>query len=406
MTSSEIVIVGAGPHGLAVALHLLKAQPALRHRLTVLDPAGEWLTRWRDAFGRLHIDTLRSPGVHHPGTDPYGLLRFTERWGLAQSGHDYNLPAFSAFDAYCRRLIDRFGLGHDGGVVQRAQLHDLVATPTSVRLSTNAGELTARHVVVAANPHRRVLPDWLADVLPLVPSRLQHADDVDLRHTGETLRGQRVAVIGGGLTAAHLAVGAVARGATVHLLARRALAVRMFDVEPAWLGPRCLSPYLAEPDPHVRLRLAQEARGGGSIPPWMLQRLDALAATGALQINASGPLVGAGRDGEDVVFRCRDGQRVTVDRVWLATGTTSSLSAARYLSEAALDCPAAGDLPLLNDGLRLGPWPIHVTGRLATLGLGPAAGNLWGARQAALAITRHITGVEPAHGPRHSPAGR
>jgi len=37
---------------------------------------------------------------------------------------------------------------------------------------------------------------------------------------------------------------------------------------------------------------------------------------------------------------------------------------------------------------------VFVTGRLATTELGPAAGNLWGARMAARAISRAITSVD------------
>ena len=60
-----IVIAGAGPHGLATAVHLLTAAPSLRSRLMVVDPAGEWLGDWRDQFARLEIANLRSPAVHH-----------------------------------------------------------------------------------------------------------------------------------------------------------------------------------------------------------------------------------------------------------------------------------------------------------------------------------------------------
>ncbi len=37
---------------------------------------------------------------------------------------------------------------------------------------------------------------------------------------------------------------------------------------------------------------------------------------------------------------------------------------------------------------------MYLTGRLAAIELGPAAGNLWGARVAALRITRALTGFD------------
>jgi len=56
--------------------------------------------------------------------------------------------------------------------------------------------------------------------------------------------------------------------------------------------------------------------------------------------------------------------------------------------------PTIDGLPVPNNDLRIGGLPIHVTGRLATIELGPAAGNLWGARQGARRITRAITGID------------
>lgn len=398
-TENEVLIIGAGPHGLAVALHLLEADPNLLGRLRIIDPAGDWLTRWRQAFRRLAIDTLRSPGVHHPGPDPYGLIRFTDEHGHRLSGLDYRLPTFEAFDAYCTDLIGRAGLGADTGVVVAEQVHDVIATRNSVRVRCGAGEYRAAHLVVTSNPHRRLLPGWLANIVPLEMRRLKHADDIDLHGEDGEVQDQRIAVIGGGLTAAHLAVGAAERGARVHLLARRALSVRMFDVEPGWLGPLQLDPFLAEPSPKRRMEMAAKARDGGSVPPWMVEHL--ASRDTSVSINATGPLQKTERRGDRVVLHCADGERVEVDRVWVGNGTAPGLSAARYLARLALDSPVVGDLPVPGDGLRLGPWPVHVTGRLATLGL--AAGNLWGARQAALAITRDITGVELEGAATHDP---
>ena len=65
---SSVCILGAGPHGLSLALHLLAADPQLRGRITVIDPSGEWMSNWYEQFARLEIGNLRSPGVHHPGT--------------------------------------------------------------------------------------------------------------------------------------------------------------------------------------------------------------------------------------------------------------------------------------------------------------------------------------------------
>lgn len=71
-------------------------------------------------------------------------------------------------------------------------------------------------------------------------------------------------------------------------------------------------------------------------------------------------------------------------------------SAAAALREAvatAHPCPVHRGFPELTRDLR---WPgtsLHVGGRLASLQLGPAAGNLWGARKAAERIVDSAVGL-------------
>ena len=66
----------------------------------------------------------------------------------------------------------------------------------------------------------------------------------------------------------------------------------------------------------------------------------------------------------------------------------------RWLQPILDDIPITDGLPLVDQSLRLGPHPIFVMGRSATFALGPAAGNLWGARHAARRITTAITGID------------
>ena len=61
----RVVVVGAGPHGLAAALHLVAADPGIRDEVVVVDPVGGWLRAWDERFARLEIEHLSSPGVHH-----------------------------------------------------------------------------------------------------------------------------------------------------------------------------------------------------------------------------------------------------------------------------------------------------------------------------------------------------
>jgi hypothetical protein len=93
-----------------------------------------------------------------------------------------------------------------------------------------------------------------------------------------------------------------------------------------------------------------------------------------------------------------DEARLDVDRVWLATGTQPDVAGDRLTSTLQDTHPTrlVGGWPLLeHDDLR---WPgtnVHVLGRLAMLSLGPAAGNLWGARVGARRVASQIIAVRP-----------
>ncbi len=385
LTAPTTVVLGAGPHALTLVLLLLETHPEQREHLTVVDPAGRWLDRWDDAFERFDIATLRSPGVHHPHPDPGALEHFARCRDLPGTGLPYGIPSTIAFRTFCRDLIERHDLE---GLVERGRAVGLERDGRAVRVVLEHRALTADRVVVANDPHRRTLPPWVAALPPLPVHQLAHSADVDLRTA--VLDGEHIGVVGGGLTAAHLALGAVKRGATVTWLTRRPVTERMFDVEPGWLGPLQLEGFHAEPDPHRRRAMATAARGGGSVPPWIVPAIEQARAAGRLSTASTAGITGGTLDGGRLTLAGTDVTVAPLDRLWLATGTTADLAGARALHAVCHDTPTVEGLPVTGPDLRLGPWPVHVMGRLATLALGPAAGNLWGARQGARAIVSSL----------------
>lgn len=385
----DVCILGAGPHGLAAALHLLRADPTLAERLVVLDPAGAWLAVWRDHFARLEIEHLRSPIVHHPAPEVTALALHVARHGLAGTGLPYEQPTAEAFESFCDELVDLAGLAPPLALRPRR------IRAVGKRLLIEAGDqiLDAAQLVVATNPHRRQVPGWVEPLLGRF-RHVQHSDDVDLRDL-DALTGERVSIVGGGLTAAHLACGAARRGAEVHLLARRELTCRNFDTDPGWLGPRYLRGYDDLADPRRKLAVAQAARGGGSIPPWMHDQLVELASDRRVTLHEAAEVAVASDDGmERACLRLDDGTDLEVDRLWLATGTAPDLTGLRCAHDLVADMGLVDGLPATDDDLRAGSHPVYVMGRLATLTLGPAAGNLWGAQRAARRIAGAITGVD------------
>ncbi len=384
--SVDVCIVGAGPHGLAVATHLIAARPTLRGGIVVLDPAGAWLTTWRDQFARLGIDVLRSAMVHHPGVDPGGLGTFTRRRSQPTSGLPYGIPLASVFDGYCDELIESLGLA-DIVIADRA---DRIDVGDECIVATPGRTIRATRVIVASNPSRPCVPAAFVDAVSS-SDRVVHSSRIDLRTHGSLL-GQRVIVVGGGLTAGHLACGAIRRGADVIQIVRRPVVVRDFDVEPAWLGPRELNRFGVERSPERRLALVRAARGGGSVPPWMDEALATHRERDRLQrivhdLSDARVVAGADRVRIDLA-----GTVVDADRCWLATGSTPAVDAEPALAD--LDLESVDGYPLLDPDLCLRGTRVHVVGRLAAPTIGPAAGNLWGARVAARRITRSITGID------------
>jgi hypothetical protein len=86
------------------------------------------------------------------------------------------------------------------------------------------------------------------------------------------------------------------------------------------------------------------------------------------------------------------GAELSADRLWLATGHHGGVShhplAAQLQHQRPIEL--VDDWPVLNDDLRWPRTPVHLMGALASLQLGPAARNLFGAREAAQRICRTL----------------
>jgi cation diffusion facilitator CzcD-associated flavoprotein CzcO len=368
----EVAIVGAGPQALTVAGYLLTAEPRLAGRIAIVDPAG-WLHRWARQFRRLAIDRLRSACVHHPDPDPYALLKFAQcRGRLGELHGSIGSPGTALFADFCRSLIERHDL--DRALI-RARATDL--RPDGVITLDGRQRLRARYVVVATNPARPHIPGFAG----------LHSDHLDLDDV--ELSGWRILVVGGGMTAAGLALTAARRGATVDLMSRRHLVQRDLDVEPMWLG-RALPAFHRVGDPLLRARIVRQARGGGSIPPGVRAELadtDRLRLHEDCRIESIEPTDA----GFAVLANCGV---LPVDFVWLATGHRVHVRNEPVLRRFGR-LQAVDGLPVTDPDLSVPGTRVSVCGGLAALGVGPTARTLPGARMAAERICAAITGRLP-----------
>jgi cation diffusion facilitator CzcD-associated flavoprotein CzcO len=371
-----VVIVGAGPQGLTTAAHLVGSgvDPGT---ITVVDPTGDWLVGWCTAMRRLGIAHLRSPSVHHPHPNPYALSDFARAARRSHElHHRYGLPSTALFEDFCRRVITEAALGD---AVERGRV---VAVDGDGQVTLESGaELDADHVVWATDPS--VLPD-----VATLSGVVDHWPDA-----APVTHGSTVAVVGGGLSAAHVVRSAVASGAHVEWLVRRDPVVRDFDTDPGWLGPKEMSRFLALDDMSARLQAVLDARGGGSVPAWILDEIVRDEHRGAVcrRVGHVDVRVSDGRPMVEV-----DGRRVECDRVVLALGTAPAVAADPALADLCRrsGTDVVGGRPVLDHVLRLPSSVVHVVGRLAQLHLGPTAGNLSGARRGAAQVVGAVVGVD------------
>jgi len=381
----DVAVIGAGPHALTHCAHLLKRRPSLRTSLCVVDPRPGWLGAWQHSFQRFDIKHLRSPVVHHPSPNPsaLGVHHLATRDRLY--GH-YNLPSTDLFEAFCGDLVDTLGLESCRRNTSVESINCAGDRAVSLRCSDGT-RIDASCVVVAVGGGGPNVPAW-ADGHSNV---CRHASQVNLG--SEDLTGRTILVVGGGLTAAHLALGAIARGAHVTWAVRRKVRISEFDTDPGWLGPKELDRFSREADPAARRAMVLSARGGGSVPDWARDALAVQRDAGRLRWCEHTEVVSMGQapDGSGRTLarvQVADAPGLSdeiVDNIWLATGWRHHLDQLHLLDALRRTHPVTevDGIPVLGSHLRWGDAPVWLTGPWAQLTVGPAAGNLIGARFAA-----------------------
>merc|ERR1712178_481508 len=219
-------------------------------------------------------------------------------------------------------------------------------------------------------------------------SELLHAwdlfDDPDRIHG---LSGTGV-IIGGGLTSAHLCAQLAPHG-QVHLLIRRDLRVKQYDLEISWMGSARRERRREYENTPLEKRAAinKEVRDGGSITPALHAVISKLQKQGSLKIHEYTEVIAADYDeGWTVVLS--DDEVLSADYVICATGTFVDVSTDPLLADLQKSHPIQmlSGLPVLTKGLQWGDAPVHIMGNLAALELGPDAVNMNGAVRGALRI--------------------
>lgn len=371
---ADVVIVGAGPAGLAVASALWHLDV---RDVVLLDRTGPPCQRFFDRIDGLDQKILRSPYEHHPGVEGYhdcelldfarlhwALLSRTERREIrmAQAGHRSVVPV-DVFEAFCHHVATVHGV-HDN--TWRASVEELCPEPGGVLVRTDRGELAARFVVLCLGEERKTAPpEWFAGP----PERVTYWDE-PLPAAADTLT-----VVGAGLTSAHLINQALGDGRRVNWVMRTAERFQCADVNASFFRAEGRARFdgvpwaqrLALMDRHRRASVMFEFQPG----------LRNAEASGRLTVHRGHSVasIDSGR------VRFADGGRVPADHVVLALGTAPSIGAQLLTPQRVAARDGWPDLDERTLAYRNAP-RVFAVGASAGMVLGPAARNIDGHRVA------------------------
>ena len=378
MASIELLVIGAGPYGLAAAAYARARGIECR---TVGEPMGFW---------KRHM--------------PNGML--------LRSGIDWHLDArgVDTLDAYLRlQRIDpaavtpiplRTFLDYAAWFQERA---GIVATPTLVRELRYAegafeaeledGErVTAANVVVATGPQSYAyVPDEVSSAVSHT-RRAHTCDLVDFL----PLRGRRCLIVGGRQSAFEwAALIAEQAGAHVHIVYRHGTP-RFEPSDWSWVDP-LLEEAERRPGWFRLLPLAEQeaiaqrfwAEGRLKLEPWLPPRLDPARVrcrprTRVTQYRE--------RQSGEVEVTLDDGTRLEVDQVVLATGYRVDLQRLSFLSKASLlpRIASANGYPRLDEHFQSSLPGLFFPGLAATRDFGPFFGFVRGCPIAARLIVERV----------------
>jgi thioredoxin reductase len=379
-----VVVIGAGPYGLAAAAHLRAA--GIEHRVF-----GESLSFWRRHMPAGML--LRSAWEASHIDDPTGEL---------------SLDRFESLHGRLPRPIPlgdfiRYGTWFEERAVpeiDRRAVTSVERTSEGFRLVLDDGErLQSERVVVAGGIGPFASRPPLFDDLP--PELASHSSD----HVAlDRFTGAEVFVVGGGQSALEIAallheagakVEVVARSSTIHFLRGAALRRRLGPLRPVFypstdVGPPGLSLIAGWPELFRRLpsRLADpiarrciRPAGAG----WLVPRVV------GIPLHLGRTVIEATRDGERLRLRLDDETERIVDHVLLATGYRVDISRYSFLSPELVRVIARTDgYPRLGAGFESSVAGLHFLGAAAAASFGPVMRFVSGTRFAGPGLVRRL----------------
>jgi len=401
MTDTAVTIIGGGVHGTHLAIRLLNAGVVDHKRLRICDPNG-LLANLRRRCQQCGMAELRSPFVHHIGTDPFSLREFAKQRGrrdeLIASEIGGDRPTVSLFFDHAEWVCRQHNLS---SLVEKTRATAITEGDDHVDVETPNGRHITRWCLLAVGHRRLNRPAWATELPSTAP--VDHVWDEGFDPT-EIESTATVGIVGGGITAAKCATTLAQPGREVRLVARSPFQVELREAGSDWMHFSRVVDRLHELPPASRARAERvaDARYSGAMPPHVFRRLRQAIEASRVDLDRT-EITAASNAGGTVVVSCEDGTARCLDQIVCATGFGSPYEGPLFeqlRSETAL---AVGyrNAPLLDDEtLR---WRredgtlsrVAVSGAAAQQVLGPFSRNIIGARRAGDCIVGWLQDGEP-----------
>uniref|UniRef100_A0A3Q3JS89 Uncharacterized protein n=1 Tax=Monopterus albus TaxID=43700 RepID=A0A3Q3JS89_MONAL len=429
--------------------------------LQVVDSYGKWAALWESQFTALNISHLRSHTlVHTDSLNKKALQEFVLKCDRSAELHSlpdqvYILDENAFFNDMrlgkkerkrlnitstlkkslsfslpgTRLSVDFFKdqVGYTTGWLNGQETEGDRVKYFHVQLQ-EGNILKARQVVMATGPTRAQManiPSWVKSIGESYPEeRLQHTVYL-MHHLSSHLPEfsehsviffpgfcrQRVMVVGGGLTSAHIVSIALQQGAShVTWVMRKHLQLKQFDLGDVESlvgryshvehgikmdGQAYLRQFYNERSLHKRLVMIGQARKGGAVTPEAYIQLQPFILNGQVNVKTYCQVSQASwcYKSQAWSLSLSTGDHWTGDMIWLATGCKLDVKQDPLLSGVMKDFPlqVVDGWPCILESLQWAEGcPLYLMGQYAALQVGPHAVNLAGGQAASMRIAKDI----------------
>ncbi|WP_175990415.1 FAD-dependent oxidoreductase [Bacillus sp. Marseille-Q1617] len=377
----ECIIAGGGIHGCTIANYLVKKKKIPVNQICVIDPHREPLAKWKLLTQRIEMPYLRSPAVHHLDLNPFSLHSFKEKNKASFFGY-YKRPSLDLFNKHSEHVLEEIEIQK---AWKQGYVEKVSRKKRTWEVQLDSGDIImGRNLIIATGMNNRLsYPGWGEELVKELPNQAGHVFQDKLPFIKAP-----IAVIGGGISAAHLVVklSKAFKGGLCQI-SRHPYRVKDFDSDPGWLGPKNMNAYQKLSSFTERREVIQKARHKGSMPRELVNRLRWLQKEHAFTF-IQDEVESWEKDSDGIRLKLMAAKDMTVQTVLFATGFSPDTMRVEWLEDLIkqekLTCANCG-FPVVKENLE---WCDHlfVSGPLAELEIGPAARNISGARKAAQRI--------------------